>query len=220
VVSSAGIDEGINDNFDCTAGGVETPISWRNLAIASAASASSQIAIGTTTLASSGADVGELVLGEEVADVAEMNDVDAVQFHGEGHVAAAFFAAVIVAEGSDAGDQDILDFILARTVETEGLFQAAGDNRAAVPRRPTPGLGQRRIVGMAVGHDVAGDPATRRANHRLIGVGHNDRVFAAHADARPPVPGEFHSGDSCTGPSPAAYRVARSCRPDVPAVLD
>ena len=45
---------------------------------------------------------------------------------------------------------------------------------------------------MGVGDDLAGDPASGRPDDRLIGIGHDDGVLAAEADARPPVPSQFH----------------------------
>mgnify|MGYP000143151945 CR=1 FL=1 len=54
--------------------------------------------------------------------------------------------------------------------------RGAGDR--AVAREPALGLAarDRRVVGVAEGDDVAGDPSTGRPDHRLIGIGHDDRV--------------------------------------------
>ena len=125
-------------------------------------------------------------------DVAEMDDVHAVQFHDERDVTTAFQAFVLVAERTHSCDQDVLDLVFAGPVEDEGILQAAWQQRAAVARKPTLGPRVRRVVRMAVGDDLAGDTPTCWADDRLIGVPNHNRIFAAHADAGPPIPGDLH----------------------------
>ena len=81
------------------------------------------------------------------------------------------------------------------------------DGRRVSPSRDRLALGpwQRAIVGVAEGDDVAGDPAPRRSDDRLEGIGDDDGVLAAKPDAGPPVPGDFHRPDSDTAPCIDAY---------------
>src|SRR5450759_4718063 len=127
-----------------------------------------------------------------MADVAEMDHVDAVEFHDEGDVAAALRALVLIPESPYAGDQDVLDLVFAGTIKDEGILEAARQQRAAVARESPLGLGVRRVVGVTVGDDLAGDAPTRGADDRLIGVPDHNRIFAPHADASPPIPDDLH----------------------------
>ena len=237
----------MTDSFGWTVG--SAPISWKNFFSASAHSgslASSHSGIGTTMLGSSWAtraaarvgvrraaerhqddvdrpDVAELLLGQLVADVAEMDRVQPVDLHDEGDLLAARRALGIVAIGADAGHEDVLDLVLARAVEDERVVQARRQEGVAVARRLALRARQPGVVGMAEGDDVAGDPPAGRADDRLVGVRHDDRVAAAKADAGPSVPGDFHRPDSDTARCIAAYvwRPVRGSpekrRPEAPA---
>ena len=129
-------------------------------------SSSSQTGIGTTMFGSSWAtssaalvaklaadrhagdvdraDLAELLLGEEVGDVAQVDDVDAVELDDEGDVPSALGAALVVAEGADPVEQDVLDLVLARAVEDERLLQAGREVCRAVARRSALGRGAGR----------------------------------------------------------------------------
>ena len=145
----------MTDSFGWVIG--SAPISWKNLASASAQSASSSHSgIGTTIFGSScgdrarprvvGAeraakghagdvhrtDVAELLLGQQVADLAEVDGVDAVDLDDEGDALAVLRAARVVAVGADAGDEDLLDLVLAGPVEDEGVVQARRQEGLAV----------------------------------------------------------------------------------------
>ena len=91
----------------------------------------------------------------------------------------------------------------------------------AVARRLALGARQRRVVGVAERDDVAGDPRPVGPTTDWIGVGDDDRVLAAQADAGPPVPGEFHRLDSDTARlhdgSPARRCAPEMERPEAPA---
>ena len=130
------------------------PISWKNFASASAQSASSaHTGIATTSFGSSWAmssavfvgveraadghardvdraDVAELLLGQEVADVAEMDRVQAVELDDERGAPARALALGVVAVGPHAGQQDVLDLVLAGPVEDERRFEAASARRS------------------------------------------------------------------------------------------
>ena len=109
----------------------------------------------------------------------------------------------VVAIRPDAGQEDVADLVLARPVEDERLLEAA-DGRSVEPSRDSAALRlrQRRVVGVAIGDDLAGDAAPGGPDDRLIGIGDDDRVPAAEADAGPPIPGQFHATEflhsSCT----------------------
>src|SRR5207248_4450316 len=98
--------------------------------------------------------------------VAEMDRVDPVQLRYEGDVVAALAALRLVAIGSDAGDQDVLDLVLAGPVQDETLLEAAGHDRAAVAAWLALGARQGRVVRVAVGRDVGGDAAARWPDDR------------------------------------------------------
>ena len=224
-VVSAGRLEIDTDSFGCVVG--SAPISWKNLASASAQSASSSHSgIGTTILGSSwatsaaalvglsvaaerhaddvdGPDVAELLLGQEVADVAEVDRVQAVELDDERDLLARLGALGVVAIGPHAGDEDLLDLVLAGTVEDERVVEARRQVGVAVARELALRPGELVVVGVAERDDVAGDAAPGRADDRLVGIGHDDRVATAKADAGASVPGEFHGRDSdtaaCTG---------------------
>ena len=217
VVVSTGRLVAVTDSLGWVTG--SAPISWKNLARASAQSASSsQSGIGTTMRGSSWAtsaaarvglrraaerhagdvdraDVAELLLGQEMADVAEVDGVDAVDLDHERHALAALGAADVVAIGPDAGDQHLLDLVLAGAVEDERVVQAGREERRAVARQPALrlALASGRVIGMAEGDDVAGDAAAGRSDDGLIGVGDDDGVLATQPDAGPAVPLHFHS---------------------------
>src|SRR5450759_4644310 len=127
-----------------------------------------------------------------MADVAEMDHVYAIEFHDEGDVPAALRALVLIPEGPYAGDQDVLDLVFAGTIKDEGILEAGRQQRAAVARESPLGLGVRRVVGVTVGDDLAGDAPTCGADDRLIGIPDHNRIFAAHADASPPIPHDLH----------------------------
>ena len=112
-------------------------------------------------------DVAELLLGQQVADVAEVDRVDAVDLDDERDLLAGLGAAGVVAIGPDAGDQDLLDLVLARAVEHERVIEAGRQQRLPVARVLALGPRQRAIVGVAEGDDVAGDPAPGRPDDRL-----------------------------------------------------
>ena len=80
------------------------------------------------------ADVPELLLRQEVADVAEVDGVDAIDLDDEGDLLARFGPAGVVAIGPDAGDEDLLDLVLAGAVEHERAVQARRQERAPVAR--------------------------------------------------------------------------------------
>ena len=73
---------------------------------------------------------------------------------------------------------------------------------------------ERCVVGVAVGRDVAGDPASRRPDDRLIRVGDDDRIAASQADAGLAVPGDLHRPDSgtCRPPGDCVKRPSDSRR--------
>ena len=93
------------------------------------------------------ADVAELLLRQEVADVPEVDRVDAVDLDDEGDLLARFGPTGVVAVGPHAGDEDLLDLVLARPIEHErgrpGLTAAACDRRATACPWPA-GVGDRR----------------------------------------------------------------------------
>jgi len=90
----------------------------------------------------------------------------AVQLHRVGDVPPAVGAALVVPEGPDAGDEDVLDLVFPGTLEHERLLQAGGEVDPAVPRRNAFRAWQRVIVRVAVGDDVAGDAAPGRSDDR------------------------------------------------------
>ena len=150
------------------------------------------------------ADVAELLLRQQVADVAEVDGVDAVDLDDERDLLAGLGAAGVVAVGPDAGDQDLLDLVLARAVEHERGVQAGRQERATVARLLALGPRERAIVGVTEGDDVAGDPTAGRPDDRLEWIADDDGVLAAQPDARAPIPSEFHRFDSDTAPCIAA----------------
>ena len=155
----------------------------------------------------------ELLLGQQVADVAEVDRVHARRARRERDLLAALRAPRVVTVGPHAGEEDFLDLVLARAVEDERVIQAGWQERLAVARALALRPRQRRVVGVAEGDDVAGDAASGRPDDRLIRIRHDDRVLAAKAHARPPVPGQFHRPILTRPRSPRAYAVAaRSAR--------
>ena len=132
------------------------PISWKNFASASPISGvSSSSGIATTIFGSScatssavlvavsgppigthamstEADVRELLLGQEVTDLAEVDRVQPVELDEERGLLAAVGALRVVAVRPDAGQQDVADLVLARTVEDERGIQRAREDRLAV----------------------------------------------------------------------------------------
>ena len=81
-------------------------------------------------------------------------------------LAPALRALRVVAVGPHAGQQDVLDLVLAGPVERERRLEARRQHRLAVARA-RPLLRQRRVVGVAVRRDVGGDAAPRRPDDRL-----------------------------------------------------
>src|SRR5258708_910519 len=137
-------------------------------------------------------------------DLAEMDRVQAVDLDDEGGLLAGLDAMSVIAIGPDASHQDLLDLVLARPVQHECALQAGGQERAAIPRMLAFGAGQRGVVRVAEGDDVATDPASRRPHDRLVRIGHHDRVLTPNPDARSAVPGELHPPDSDTPTCTAA----------------
>ena len=133
------------------------PISWRNRARSGSQSASSsQTGIGTTIFGSSWATSSAAFVGDSCPPIGtqttstepispifssvrvwamspEVDDVDAVDLDHEGHVAPALGAPLVVAEGADAVDEDVLHLVLARAVEDERL--RPGSSGGGSPRR-------------------------------------------------------------------------------------
>ena len=92
------------------------------------------------------ADVAELLLGQEVADVAEVDGVQAVELDDERRPTA-LLALGVVAVRPHAGQEDVLDLVLAGGVEGEGVLEAARqDVLPSRVRRPL-AFAQRRVVG-------------------------------------------------------------------------
>ena len=110
----------------------------------------------------------------------------------EGDALAALRAARIVAVGADAGDEHVLDLVFAGPVQHEGAVEARRQQRPPVARWRALGSGQRLVVRVAEGDDVAGDPAPGRPDDRLVRVVDDDRVLAAQPDTGPAVPSQFH----------------------------
>ena len=232
MVVSSGRLVAVTDSFGWVT--ASAPISWKKCLSASAHSASSsQIGIGTTMRGSSWAmsaaalagdqraterdagdvdrpDVAELLLGQQVADVAEVDRVHAVDLDDERDLLAGLGAAGVVAIGPDAGDQDLLDLVLTGTVEHERVIEAGREERAPVARLLALRSGERSIIGVAEGDDVAGDPAAGRPDDRLEWICHDDGVLAPEPDARPPIPREFHRPESDTTRCTGGYRARRA----------
>ena len=144
------------------------------------------------------ADLADLLLGQGVGDVAEVDDVDAVELDHEGDVPAALRPALVVAEGPHAGDEDVLDLVLARAVEDERLLQARRQVGRAVAGRPSLRPRQRGVVGVAERDDVAGDPASGRPDDCLVGIGDDDGVPPLEPHAGASVPRAVPCRDSAT----------------------
>ncbi len=94
------------------------------------------------------ADVAELLLGQQVADVPEMDRVDAVDLDHERDALAVLRPTGVVAVGADAGDEHLLDLVLAGAVEDERLVEARRHERRPVARHLALGLAarDRRVI--------------------------------------------------------------------------
>ena len=67
-----------------------------------------------------------------MTDVPEVDGVDAVDLDREGDLLAGLGAARIVPVRPDAGDQDLLDLVLARSVEDERVVEARRQERSPI----------------------------------------------------------------------------------------
>ena len=172
VTVSAGRLDAVTDSFGWVTG--SAPISWKNLASTSAQSASSSHnGIGTTIFGSSWAisaaalvglertaerhagdidraDVADLLLRQQVADLAEVDGVDPVDLDHERDALAVLRPARIVAVRPHAGDEDLLDLVLARAVEDERAASRL-EGTSVVPSRDTLPFGLPRATGASSG---------------------------------------------------------------------
>src|SRR6478752_6169938 len=136
--------------------------------------------------------------------------MDAIDFDDEGDLFPGLGTTRVVAVRSDAGDQDLLDLVFAGAVEDERVVEARREEGLPVARGLALGPGERPIIGVAEGDDVAADPAPGRPDDRLERIGDDHGVLAPEPDARPAIPREFHRPESdttrCTGGHPARRR--------------
>jgi hypothetical protein len=139
-----------------------------------------------------GADVAQLLLGEQVTDVAEVDRVEPVELDRERRLLAPLLATSIVAIRPHASQQDVADLVLAGTLENERGLEAGREHGRPVPGPDPLGAGQGRVVRVADGDDVTGDPAAGGSHDGLVRVRHDDGVPPAQPDARPPEPGDLH----------------------------
>ena len=107
------------------------------------------------------ADLADGVLVEQVPDLAEVGGIDAVQLAHEGRAHAARSALLVVAERAHARDHHVVDLVLARGIEDEGLLEAGRQGHAQLSRGDL-GLdlaataSDDRLVGSSVRDDVRG----------------------------------------------------------------
>ena len=126
-------------------------------------------------------DVGHrfgMLFREGVSQVAEMADHHAVQLDQVGGVVAPQRSAAFVLVRADAGDEDVVDFVLAGAVDR---IELRLDGRQIRVRR-LPGR-DGHDIGRLLGEGVARLPAHR--------IGDDDRVLAANAKTVVPIPTDF-----------------------------
>ena len=92
------------------------------------------------TYAISTAPMSPSFSSEEVADLAEVDRVDSVDLDDERDALAVLGALGVVAVRANAGDEDLLDLVLAGAVEDECRVEAGGDERGPVPGQLALGL--------------------------------------------------------------------------------
>src|ERR671936_1947504 len=93
-----------------------------------------QVRIGSADRDEGDVDVAELLEirgGKRMAEIAKVADDEIVEADREHRVAPAVVALVLVMEGADAGDQDLVDFILTRPAEDHRLAADGAEARVA-----------------------------------------------------------------------------------------
>ena len=90
-------------------------------------------------------DLADGVRVEDVADIAEMGGVEAVELVDERGAQATPRAVLRITEGAHAGDHDVVDLELARSVEDIGRLKAGRDRHAELSREDARSVSGHRV---------------------------------------------------------------------------